>query len=215
MKTEFLRRYTNLPSLLDILSNKRLTLLDPANWDDRNDYYFIEQYKKKKELKSVLALCFTGRGETYHHWKIFSDGSSGICIVFKKEVLLQDLEQLNESIDLTHHNVKYKKINDKNNKLIKIDELPFIKRLPYKDEKEYRVIYKSKTEEVSFKELKISLKSIDKIIINPWIPKLLHAAVRKTIKDLKDCDKIKVYKTTLISNEQWKKMGENICITNG
>jgi hypothetical protein len=46
MAAPILKRYTTLSSALDVLENKRLTLLDPAKWDDRNDTYFIELYRQ-------------------------------------------------------------------------------------------------------------------------------------------------------------------------
>ena len=61
---KFLRRYTNLPALLYLLRERKITLLDPASWDDKNDSYFLSLYHQKKQLKSVLALCFTPAFET-------------------------------------------------------------------------------------------------------------------------------------------------------
>src|SRR5438046_430793 len=37
----YLRRYTDLPALLHILRKQQITLLDPQNWDDTNDSYFL------------------------------------------------------------------------------------------------------------------------------------------------------------------------------
>src|SRR6185437_17104819 len=88
MAEEYLRRYTQLPALLYMLSEKKLTLLDPNSWDDKNDSYFLEQYKLKRKLKTVLALCFSMAQETYHHWSVFADGSAGVCIQFKRYGLL-------------------------------------------------------------------------------------------------------------------------------
>lgn len=67
MSSRSYKRYTDLPSLIQILMNRELTLLDPSSWDDKNDSYFISTYKEKKQLQSVLALCFTKKSETYHH----------------------------------------------------------------------------------------------------------------------------------------------------
>lgn len=39
-----LRRYTELPHLIDFHQTKELALLNPALWDDRNDSYYIEQF---------------------------------------------------------------------------------------------------------------------------------------------------------------------------
>jgi hypothetical protein len=44
---------------MHMLARRELTLLDPSSWDDRNDSLFLEQYREKRGLQSVLALCFT------------------------------------------------------------------------------------------------------------------------------------------------------------
>jgi len=38
---QYLRRYTNIPALLYLLRERKITLLDPASWDDKNDFYFL------------------------------------------------------------------------------------------------------------------------------------------------------------------------------
>src|SRR6516164_3658196 len=37
---------------------KTITLSNPATWDDRNDAYFMAEYKRKVDAKTILALCF-------------------------------------------------------------------------------------------------------------------------------------------------------------
>ena len=86
--TELLRRYTNIPALIWLLTARKITLLDPASWDDKNDSHFLTLYREKKSLETVLALCFTQTSETYHHWRVFAEGSSGISITFDKDRLL-------------------------------------------------------------------------------------------------------------------------------
>src|SRR5438046_2646856 len=86
--TNRLKRFTSLPILLDMLVKKHLTLLNPRTWEDRNDSFYLEQYRNKKNLKSILALCFASCPETFHHWKVFSSGSCGVCVEFDKNVLL-------------------------------------------------------------------------------------------------------------------------------
>jgi hypothetical protein len=62
-------RYTDLPSLIHILKNRQLTLLDPMTWDDKNDSSFVTLYREKCALESVLALCFTRASETLANYK--------------------------------------------------------------------------------------------------------------------------------------------------
>ena len=57
MSEDYLRRYTDLTALMYLLHKRKITLLDPASWDDKNDSHYLAQYKEKRKLKSVLALC--------------------------------------------------------------------------------------------------------------------------------------------------------------
>lgn len=82
------RRYTNLASTIHLLQHRAITLLNPATWDDKSDTYYMAEYKRLKQAQTVLALCFAESRETYHHWRIFSYGTDGICLEFDKQELL-------------------------------------------------------------------------------------------------------------------------------
>ena len=43
---------------------------------------------------------------------------------------------------------------------------------------------------------------------SPWIPSALSDHVKSTIKEIDGCGAMKVYRSTLISNENWKALGE-------
>ena len=81
--SKFLRRYTNMTTLIYMLKEKKITLLNPEKWDDKNDAYYMSLYKKKGSLKSILALCFTQVPERYHHWRVFAGGPDGVCVRFE------------------------------------------------------------------------------------------------------------------------------------
>src|SRR5713226_2636906 len=85
---KFLRRYTDLPGLVYLLRKQCITLVDPQSWDDTNDSYYLTLYREKQQLASVLALCFTQVTDTYHHWRVFAAGASGVCISFRRKELL-------------------------------------------------------------------------------------------------------------------------------
>jgi len=138
--TKFLWRYTNIPALIYLLREKKITLLDPETWDDKNDSHFLSLYRDKKSLKSVLALCFTQVSETYHHSRVFADGSSGICIRFKRAELMKAITKLP---GVKVKAVDYLTLEDIKKKKLKTNDLPFLKRFPYMDEVEFRVIYES------------------------------------------------------------------------
>jgi hypothetical protein len=197
-----LRRYTSLPSALHVLAHKKITLLSPSLWDDRNDAFYMRQYKERKKLKTILALCFAEADETYHHWRVFTYGADGVCIVFKRDGLLQAFEGKG---GVHKKKVDYKKISELKNFHPPIMQLPFLKRHPYRDEKEYRIVFESKSEEVEVKSFKINLDCIERITLSPWLPAALGDAVKSIIRSADGCTSMRVYQSTLLENEKWKK----------
>jgi hypothetical protein len=198
---ELLHRYTSLSSLFDILNKKRLTLLNYDNWDDKNDAFYMEKYKERKKLKTVLALCFSEANETYHHWKIYTPQSDGVRITFHRERLLKIVCHVK---NVRAERIVYKRIDEINKLKPVVNRLPFMKRLPYKDEKEFRIVYVNDAENLEMKELPIKLGCIAKVTLNPWLPNPLVDAVKATIHSIPDCAGITVGRTGLLENERWK-----------
>jgi hypothetical protein len=202
----FYYRYTDLPSLIHILSNQSLTLLDPRTWDDKNDSRFIDLYREKKNLASVLALCFSQSSETYHHWRIFAPSSSGIYLMFNAEKITKAVSHI---AGLKIKPVDYLTIRDFRSNNAEVDRLPFIKRFPFKPENEVRMLWESDIEERSSLQVPIPLSVISRITLSPWLHSSLVDGVKRTIKSIPGCSRIKVYKSTLISNDDWIKHGES------
>jgi hypothetical protein len=175
-KKRLLRRYTSLSALIQVLQTKQLTLLSPSKWDDRNDAYFLTRYARGKKLGAVLAACFARAGETYHHWKVFSYGLDGICIEFDEDKLRDTLE-LHKN--LRCDDVQYVTLGRIRKLPPKIDRWPFVKRYPFRDEKEFRVIYDS-DDPIEFKGFAINLDCISRIILSPWS----NTSLLRAIKDL-------------------------------
>ncbi len=199
------KRYTDIPSLIQLLTTRELTLLDPSSWDDKNDSYFLSTYKDKKQLKSVLALCFTTESETYHHWRVFAPGASGACVYFRAT----DLENtFGKARGVTFKEVNYLKLDELETKKPKISELPFIKRAPYKHEKEYRALWESKSEEIGHLSIPIELSSITRILLSPWMHQNLRESVKNLLKEIDGCKSIRMWNSTLIDNSDWKSFGD-------
>lgn len=202
-----LKRYTELPFLIDMLVTKEMTLLNPDTWDDRNDCFYIKQYAKIKGLKSTYALCLTEASETYHHWKIFSSGSSGIYVEFNRDKLLISLEN---KAYLQTKSVEYKKITELRKINPEPNELPFLKRIVFIDEQEFRLFVGSDTDLGPVLRLKFDLSSINRIVLSPWLPESVAAHVKLVIKNISGCSNIKVYRSTLVENEDWKSFAETV-----
>lgn len=196
-----LRRYTNLVAAIQILRTRKITLLNPQLWDDRNDSYGMSRYVDARGAKSVLALCFAEQHETYHHWKVFSPGVDGICIEFDRDGLMAAFDG---KPGIRSGMVAYREIKQLRSEPPTVQELPFVKRFPYQDEKEFRVIYTDMKHELGFKDFDFDLACIKRINLSPWTPKVLADSVKATIKSIAGCDAIVLNRSTLVENDQWK-----------
>jgi hypothetical protein len=136
-----LNRYTTLPVLFDLLRRKKIVLLDPSTWEDRNDAQIILEYKKRKGFPNLFAICFGIDDETIHHWKAYADGVSGCCIEFDEKKLLKCFDGISE---IRKGGVTYKKMSEIRNYTIAVDDMPFIKRWAYRCENEYRILWQVK-----------------------------------------------------------------------
>lgn len=200
-KTAILNRYTTLPVLLDMLQRKEITLLSPETWEDRNDAYYLERYRHEKSLASVLSVCFSARGETFHHWRVFSSGSSGVRIEFDKKGLLDSFAGLD---GFRHQAVSYRLIQTLEKSKPDLSSWPFLKRKAFKDEEEYRIIFESATEHVRSKSVSIDLASIRLVTLSPWLPAQIAPAIMTVIKCIDGCGNIDLRPSSLIENARWR-----------
>jgi hypothetical protein len=197
-----INRFTTLPILLDLLQRKKLTLLNPKLWEDKNDSEIILEYKKRKGIKNLFAVCFSCNDETVHHWKTFSHGPSGCLIEFNAKKLMAIFEQYG----LTHGLVQYKKLSDieKRGATIEMNKIPFTKRWPYRCEEEYRVIYET-NDDMDFFEIEIPLNVIQKITISQQMPKQIYQTIKDYLKSVSKNPESKINRSTLYENQRWIK----------
>ena len=202
------RRYTNLAATIHLLRKKQITLLNPASWDDKNDAYFMAEYKRIAGAKTVLAICFAEADETYHHWRVFSNGSDGVCIEFNRSPLISKFESCR---NIRTGKVEYHLIKTLQKKTgLQADKLPFLKRRPYRDECEYRAVYVDKNEDLPFKDIQIELTWIKRITLSPWMSSSLRDSVTETLRSIPSCSGLKIAKSTLVSNSDWQALTSNV-----
>lgn len=204
---KFVRRYTTLSSALDTLVHQRLVLLSPAKWDDTNDVEFMELYRAQAGAKSVLALCCAMASETYHHWRVFTQGMEGVCIEFEKAALEAavrghgviagpvDYLRVRDLEALTPHEAR---------------RLPFVKREGYSDEREWRIVATCAEEPRLTLPIAIDLGSITRLVLNPWMPPVLADNLRAIIRGLPGCGRLKIEASALTNSDRWKAAGKKI-----
>lgn len=208
---KFVRRYTTLSSALDTLVHQRLVLLSPSKWDDTNDVEFMELYRAHADAKSVLALCCAMASETYHHWRVFTQGMEGVCIEFEKAALetavraqpgvisgAVDYLQIRQLEALTPEDAH---------------RLPFVKREGYSDEREWRIVATCLEEPAFSLPIAIDLGSITRLVLNPWMPPVLADNLRTIIRGLPGCARLKIEASALTNSSRWKAAGKKLAGT--
>lgn len=193
-----LNRFTTLPVLLDLLERKKLVLLDPETWEDKNDVEVIKEYKKKAGIRKLFALCFTHENETIHHWKTYSHGSSGCCIEFNAAKIF---DILSSHKNIRHNAVIYKKLQDVEYNPIPIVNMPFVKRWPYRCEQEYRIIWEGKTTANNY-EIDIPLNTINKITISQNMPDQIFKTIKNYLSFYKNPE-ARISRSTIYENRSW------------
>jgi hypothetical protein len=201
-KPPILNRYTSLPVALDILVRRQVALLSPETWEDKNDAFYLKRYRKKKNLGMLVAICFTSRGETFHHWKVFSNGLSGVCIEFDKNLLLKSFPN---SKGFRCEPIDYKLIQTVTKSRPAVERWAFLKRKAFKDEGEFRIIYEDRKAHDLIKHVDIDLDTIRKVTLSPWLPDEVAESVRALVNTIKGCESIPVNRSSLIDNSRWKR----------
>jgi len=197
------RKYTRLAVAIDMLQKQRITLLEPTTWEDKNDSWFMQEYKDIIGATTLLATCFAQTEDTHHHWHVFSAGMDGVCIEFDKAKILSAFNGID---GVRKGQVVYRKIDTlRRRDRIEPEELPFLKRRPYKPECEYRVIYVENSDEpIESKSFGISVDWINRITLSPWMPASLRLSVSKTLKAIEECQDLEIVRSTLFSNRDWR-----------
>lgn len=202
----YIRRYTSISAVIDILRRQELPLLDPQSWDDRNDRYFMSLYKEKLELGGLYGLCAATCSETYHHWRVFTGTSDGACIEIKRKELESELSKLE---GVRFGDVDYLLLEDVE-RLTESDllRLPFVKRVGFTPEEEYRIIAETSEGQRPAISVELPIRLISKIYLNPWLPKSIAESVTATLRGLVGGEELKVQRSHLIDSARWKQAGD-------
>ena len=206
--TKFIRRYTSLSNAINCLANRKLTLMDPQTWDDRNDRYFMARYKEGLGLRALYGVCAARCGETYHHWRVFTSGFDGVCIEIKRKPLEAELERQEH---IRFSSVDYLKLGEvdqlTNNDLLR---LPFVKRAAFEPEREYRIVAHSNEEQQAALDLELQLTWINRVVINPWMPAPVAGSVIAALKGICTPNSIQIIRSRLLDNSRWRRAGDRV-----
>ena len=209
------RRYTNLAIAMDMLINKRLTIVGYEAWADVNDKYAMDLYKQgTADIAFLGAYCVAGSSsEAFHQWKVFADGPNGVCVCFDAAKFSEFFKKL-PTENYTCRPVEYvayrTSVDAQDEKLrtafseIRSKNIPFIKRKGFADEEEFRILYSSDDKSVKFHHIPFDLSMISQIILSPFLHDGLVETVQGVLKSIDGCPS-RVRKARLTDNKKWQR----------
>lgn len=204
---ESLRRYTNVLSLLDIVRNKRLTLLTPDHWYDRNDVLGLRAYSRLRGDGSlddaVYAMCFAIGKEQAHHWQLFAGSDHGVCIRFDREELAQHFDKINDPV--LHGPVQYRNLKQvEDARPIPLNILPFLKRDTYSAEAEYRVVaWEEKFFATATFSITLPPSLVKQVIFGPTMPESYGKMLRDLAHEDPEWRDVQFSRSRLVNNDSW------------
>lgn len=205
----FLRRYLSLSRAKDILRACQLSFSDPENWDDENDKHYMQKYRESRMLNYLGAICFAEGPETVQHWKMYAGNVDGVMIQFKRDKFLNSISSKSSTI---HGPIEYVEIKDIRT-VITRETLPFLKRIPYKDEAEYRILHTAVIDQKRSPSVSIEIDWIDRVVFNPWLCRSSFEKKKMELKGIQGCSSLKIYQTTLLNNSKWIRAATDIVAT--
>lgn len=197
-----LKRFTTLAAAIDMMLNERLALLSPATWKDTNDVAFLEEYARQRGAARLFATCFTQSPETYHHWQVFAADNEGVCVEFDRRALLTSLRDDERYYWRDMEYVTLDKLRKRRS--LALEDLPFLKRWGFRDEREFRLIYECDDTARAIHHVPIERRWVTRVVLNPWLSGSLADGVKLALRSLPGCAALKVARTTLIDNARWK-----------
>lgn len=204
----YVKRYTKLKHAVTALQNKKLSLPKPSSWDDLNDQEFVKLYRRYVSAKSVYAMCCTMSAERYHHWRVFTEKDpTGVCIEFKRAPLQVALNHIQYVRAGPVDYIPLKEMRKTEN--FRPEDLPFIKRVGYSDEREWRILVTSPKQQGALFELPFSLDWVHRIILNPWMTERDREAARRALRPLIKKE-VRIKASFLTNSAEWKKLGKAV-----
>lgn len=104
--------------------------------------------------------------------------------------------------------VSLKKLRE--GRLYRAEDLPFIKRNGYRDEREWRVLATSPKPQRARFEIPFKLEWVHRIILNPWMTEWDREITRQSLRRLIE-KPARVTATFLTNSKEWKELGKSLC----
>jgi hypothetical protein len=163
----------------------------------------MDAYRAMHGKRRVHAACFTTSPERNHHWTSFSTNEYSMCLIFNKKIFLKSIDLLN--ISLIHDHVIYMSTTAlRNIPSLPTEKMPFIKGIGYISEEEYRLILPPTDIGDEIVKIDFSISALDHILLAPNTPGYIERAVRAELKVQTEKGEIRIKRSVLPDDEDWK-----------
>ena len=85
-----------------------------------------------------------------------------------------------------------------------------MKRVGFQPEDEYRIIAETTAAQRATLSVELPVSRINRVYLNPWLPKPISDSVVTTLRAIPGCSKLKVSKSYLIDSSRWKRAGDRV-----
>lgn len=118
-----------------------------------------------------------------------------MCIHFRRAGFKTAMQAANVKVN----KMTYLKLGQLEVGTFPVEEPPFLKRIALEDEGEIRAVYENKAREQELKQVDIDFSIIEKVTLNPWMPKSVADSVRTTIESLRKAADFTVTQSSLVA----------------
>lgn len=194
--------------LLDLIKNHRLPLINPSEWEDKNDIFASKLSCKDDEIIGIC--CFTlSKSNSIYRWSKMAPNNLCVRVEFGIDEIKAILPR-----NITMKEVQYKSIDELKAKTLKsIKDCAFIKSIPFKQEKEIRMVTnQSVTDENKNAKIVNYLSGLPSDVIkNIRLSPFLDQKIFRLVKELlhkylvaNSWENVKISQSCILDREKWK-----------
>lgn len=203
-----LYRFMHFEHLLDLIKNHRLPLINPSEWEDKNDIFASKLSCKDDEIIGIC--CFTlSKSNSIYRWSKMAPNNLCVRVEFGIDEIKAILPR-----NITMKEVQYKSIDELKAKTLKsIKDCAFIKSIPFKQEKEIRMVTNQSVADEN-KNAKIvdylsDLPSdvIKNIRLSPFLDQKIFRLVKELLHKYlvaNSWENVKISQSRILDREKWK-----------
>jgi len=201
-------RFMHFEHLLDLIKNHRLPLINPLEWEDKNDVFASKLSCKDDEIIGIC--CFTlSNSNSIYRWSKMAPNNLCVRVEFDVNKIKAKLTP-----NMKMKEVQYKSAEELKKIAIKeIKDCAFIKSNPFKQEKEIRIVmYQSVTDENKNVRIvdylrELPLDVIKNIRLSPFLNQEMYDLLEEILLmylAANNWPEIEISQSGILNKEKWQ-----------